>query len=190
VPADNNVQNNQQQAQLSELRKRKGALSDEELLNYVRLLYFQSIGSSDFVEEGVEAAQQLPKKNPLRDAYHGTFLCLLARDSSWPMKKWRLAQDGLALLDRAVHKDGEAIEPRFLRSTVTYHLPFFFDRQEQAQQDIGMLLKALRQGKFKTLDKDLQLFALHFFASTDLNQGDASYVQSLIANPEISKGSS
>jgi len=59
-------------------------------------------------------------------AYCASFIALEARNSSWPLNKWNLAQRSLVLLDNAVKSAPLSIEIRSLRLAVSHNLPFFF----------------------------------------------------------------
>ena len=50
-----------------------------------------------------------------------------------------LSQQGLRELDNAVDRDPSNLEARFIRAATTWHLPFFFHRREQAENDLAYI---------------------------------------------------
>jgi hypothetical protein len=80
-----------------------------------------------------------PEDQALYKAYCASFVAFEARDRLWPQSKLDLANKSLMLLDSAVTAAPRSLEVRALRLAVTHHLPFFFDRGDQAQADAKWL---------------------------------------------------
>jgi hypothetical protein len=93
------------------------------------------------------------EEKALFTSYCASFIAFAARDSLWPVKKMKLANRSLALLDAAVTAAPDSFEVRALRLAVTHHLPFFFDRSKQAAEDLQRLKHHLDECR-KTGGKD------------------------------------
>lgn len=149
------------------------ALSSENVEKFtsIRSIYFDVAGSQSDPDEGMKRLSELfppdaPGKpylstissssdctppSPLHSAedkalytsYCASFIAFAARDSVWPLKKLHLANRSLELLDAAIAAMPDSFEVRALRLAVTYHLPFFFDRGEQVNDDKLRLKKHL-----------------------------------------------
>ena len=79
-----------------------------------------------------------PQNSTLR-AYAGS-LELLEAARTWAFwQKHTLSVDGLAQMDSAVNADPGDLEARFVRALTTWHLPFFFQRKQQAEADLLFL---------------------------------------------------
>lgn len=74
--------------------------------------------------------------NPILIAYIGSLHLLESGRTLAVWRRGKLAKDGLAALDRAVSLAADDPEVRFLRAISTYHLPAFFQREQQAAADL------------------------------------------------------
>jgi hypothetical protein len=77
--------------------------------------------------------------NSVVDTYCGS-LELLDAAHTWAIwDKHRLANEGLAKMDQAVNRAPSDLEARFIRAASTWHLPFFYKRNEQAASDFTFI---------------------------------------------------
>lgn len=112
-------------------------------------------------KEAVKKAHNMFKKicadNPqdcLAEAYLGSTTALLGRDEIDPNKRFKLALDGLKILDRVVAKEPDNIEIRILRGFVCHRLPdIYFHRLATAIDDFSYIVSRYEKNK-KTLSKD------------------------------------
>jgi hypothetical protein len=77
--------------------------------------------------------------NPTVQAYLGSLDLLEAARTLAVWNKHALSQQGLRELDSAVEQDPSDLEARFIRAATTWHLPFFFHRREQAENDFAYI---------------------------------------------------
>jgi hypothetical protein len=108
-------------------------------------------------------------------AYQGS-LELLESARTWAVwKKHTLATDGLAKLDEAVKQSPDNLEVRFIRAATTYHLPFFFHRKQQAEEDFAFIAprseEAARKGTFPPA---LAAASLSYYGEILADKGDTS----------------
>ena len=104
-------------------------------------------------------------------AYQGS-LQLLEAARTWAVwNKRKLADDGLAELDRAVAQDPGNLEARFVRAASVWHLPFIYKRRQQAEEDflrIGPLAEgAARDGR---LPPEIAASALDYYGQVLLDR--------------------
>ncbi|WP_139489877.1 hypothetical protein [Brevibacillus dissolubilis] len=112
-------------------------------------------------KEAVKQASSLMAKirlkvfnNTLVDAYHGSIQALQARDLISPMDRLDKANKGLKALDRAVAKEPDNQEIRFLRGNVAFNLPeMYFHRNKTAVEDFEFLI-ALYEKDSKAFAKE------------------------------------
>ncbi len=153
-------------------------------------IYLAAIKSPSAVERGLkltEVALMERKDSALFKAYHGAFLALKARDSFWPLRKWNFAQDGLKELDQAVASENRDLEVRLLRATITHNLPLFFNRKEEAGQDLKWIIETLDTNKYQGLRRPVKMFLLNFLLTTNLSLAEERRVKELrteISNAE------
>lgn len=84
----------------------------------------------------IEALYAQRPQDPKVLAYLGSLRLLEGRAEVIPWKKGALCEEGLRLLDRAVADAPEDLEIRFVRGRSTLPLPFFFNRETRAREDI------------------------------------------------------
>ena len=106
-------------------------------------------------------------------AYQGS-LELLEAARTWAVwNKRKLADDGLAQLDRAVAQDPGDVEARFVRAASVWHIPFTYKRRQQAEEDflrIGPLAEgAARDGH---LPAEIAASALDYYGQVLLDRKD------------------
>ena len=75
--------------------------------------------------------------------YIGALVALKGKHAFFPHTKLKWTQRGLAIMDNGLKKDPEDIEALFIHGTVCYHLPFFFQRGDDAQRDFKKILKRM-----------------------------------------------
>jgi hypothetical protein len=121
----------------------------------VRRAYFADLegerGAADKAREQLAAFDAAWPHQPVVEAYQGSLELLESARTFAVWRKHTLATEGLEKLDAAVNRAPENLEVRFLRALTTWHLPFFFHRKEQAEQDLSYLgpraEQAARQGR-------------------------------------------
>ncbi len=119
-----------------------------------RRAYFADLegerGADDRARQQFAALAAERPNEPVVDAYLGSLDLLESARTFAVWRKHTLAADGLEKLDAAVNRAPDNLEARFVRALTTWHLPFFFHRKEQAEQDLGFIgpraEQAARQG--------------------------------------------
>ncbi len=119
------------------------AASFEQRLSTARAAYFRDIeGDHQAHDQAREQFAALAKERPgdvVVEAYVGS-LDLLDAARTWAFwNKHVLSQQGLHELDQAVDQDPNNVEARFIRAATTWHLPFFFHRRDQAENDFAYI---------------------------------------------------
>ncbi len=123
-------------------------------LAVARKAYFADLdgqrGADDLARQQFTALAAERPHEPVVDAYLGSLDLLESARTFAVWRKHTLAADGLEKLDAAVNRAPDNLEARFVRALTTWHLPFFFHRKEQAEQDLGYIgpraEQAARQG--------------------------------------------
>lgn len=126
-------------------------------------------GDKEAVQKAHEILKEIFSKNPedhLVEAYLGSVTALLGRDHENLNEKFKLALDGLKLLDSAVSKDRTNTEIRILRGYVCYNLPdMYFHRLATAVEDFDFLVSRYWRNK--------KIFSRDFYAKTLFDLGSA-----------------
>ncbi len=111
--------------------------------------------------------------DPTLQAYCGS-LELLEAARTWAFwRKHSLSVEGLDAMDSAVSADPNDLEARFVRALTTWHLPFFFHRKQQAEEDLSFLgPRAEQAARTGALPPPLAAAALDYWGQV-LAQRDA-----------------
>ena len=117
-------------------------------------------------------AQELRPGDPEAQAYYGSALALLGRDSTDPEERFAKALQGTKLLDRVVKSHDHHLTIRIIRGYVNYRLPeLYFHRTHVAIEDFLFLIAQY--------EKDNSVFAEEFYwrllfdlGKAHMNMGD------------------
>lgn len=117
-------------------------------------------GDKEAVRKAYRLFKEIWSENPdnhLVEAYLGSTTALLGRDDPNLNEKFKLAIDGLKLLDSAVSKEPKNLEIRTLRGHVCFNLPdLYFHRLTTAVEDFEFLISRYSRNK-KALSRDFYI---------------------------------
>ncbi|MGI6605415.1 MAG: tetratricopeptide repeat protein [bacterium] len=123
--------------------------SDDLLAEAIELHNLGVNGDKEAVQKCYELLQQIRETNPdnvLAEAYFGSATSLLGRDAIDPNKRFKLAIQGVKILDQAVSKAPDNIDIRTLRGYVCLRLPeLYFHRTATAIEDFTYLVSRYEQ---------------------------------------------
>ena len=119
---------------------------DEIDINEIRLLYKQASDNSRKCDElykilDVKEVEQYP----LFLGYKGAAQAIRAKHSLFPHLKYSRFREAMQILDRAVIKEENNVEIRFLRFTIQTNSPALFNYRGQIKEDKKMMIDALPQ---------------------------------------------
>ncbi len=108
-----------------------------------RVEYFNGVegdsDATDRAEQAFASLEQAHPENPTVMAYSGS-LELLEAARTWAVwNKHRLATDGLSKLDRSLQLAPDNLEVRYIHGETSWHLPFFYHRKQNAEQDFAFI---------------------------------------------------
>ena len=147
-------------------------------LSVARVAYFQVITNKDRASDirAHKALAELSRDYPedaVAKAYQGS-LELLDAAHSWAV--WNLprqAADGLALLDGAVSRAPDEPEARFIRAATSWHLPAFYHRKAQCEEDFAVLAgRAEEDARDGKLPPELASAAYYYWGQILINRSD------------------
>jgi hypothetical protein len=148
-----------------------------DLLELGRLYFFEALDEDDAVDKAISVMRSEPLQNPpyksLSQMYQAVLLALQGRYSLVPWRKLSYVNRALAEMDRLIKESPDSFEHRLLRATVTAHLPFFFSRGDEAQQDISLLKRDFLLKK-EDLHPDVRRLARNFLHDASSGQLERS----------------
>lgn len=119
----------------------------DSLLAEARVLYYASVTDKEKIDPAIELFRKigrLDKKYQGRAlTYIGSLTALRAKFAFWPQEKWKVANDGLRLMDEGLAQAPDDIEALFIHGTTCYFLPVFFGRADDAQRHLRKIVHLL-----------------------------------------------
>ncbi len=147
-------------------------------LRVARVAYFRVITSNDqaadkAAHEALEALERAYPGDPVAKAYRGS-LELLDAAHNWAI--WNLhkqSSEGLSLMDEAVTEAPDEPEARFIRAATSWHLPGFYRRKAQCEEDFAVLAgRAERDAREGKLPPELAAAAYNYWGQILVNRED------------------
>lgn len=84
-----------------------------------------------------------PERAGRAQTYLGALTALRAKFALWPQDKWKLANQGLRLMDEGLAQDSSDVESLFVHGSTCYFLPVFFGRADDAQRNLRAIVRLL-----------------------------------------------
>ncbi len=94
-----------------------------------------------------------PNLSPTLLGYKGSTLAMKAKYTINPYKKLKYFNEGKLLLEKAINKDAQNIELRYLRLAIQSNIPTFLNYNKNIDSDKILLLVAIKSSLI--LDEDL-----------------------------------
>ena len=116
-------------------------------------------------QEGLEQLREEEPDHATVTVYLGSIRLIESARTLALWNKNRLAKEGLTMIDDAVDASEGDPEVRFIRAMSTYHLPRFFRRAAQSEQDFALLAaQATDDAKAGRLEPELAAAGLYHHA--------------------------
>ena len=154
----------------------------QQQLAQARAAYFQDLqgdsNAAGIAKKDFRALKAEAPDNPVVMAYSGS-LALLEAARTWAFwNKQSWSQKGLAEMDKAVAMAPDNLEARFIRGASCWHLPFFFHRKQQAEQDLTFVaMRATQAVKDGQLPPQLGAAALDYYGKILENRSQHAEAQ-------------
>ncbi len=121
--------------------------SVEETLRGAREQFYTAIEDEKQVAPTIALFKQIAKVEPeyvgRAKVYIGALVALKGKHAFLPHTKLKWAKRGLAIMDSGLQKRPSDIEALFIHGMTCYHLPFFFQRGDDAQRDFKEIVKRM-----------------------------------------------
>lgn len=120
-------------------------------LNQVRKLYVDAVKSKEACENLINRLNKIREDDALLQGYRGSGIIIMAKHVINPISKYSNFKKGRDILEKAVTKDKNNIELRFLRLMIQSNLPKFLGYKSNISEDLEFIDENLNK------EKDLQL---------------------------------
>ena len=127
-----------------------GIAADElvrDVLQNAREKFFAAVEDKKQIEPAIKLFKKLAREEPKyagrAEVYIGSLYALKGKHAFFPHTKLKWTKRGLAIIDKGLKKNPTDIETLFIHGMLCYHLPFFFQRHDDAQRDFEEIIKQL-----------------------------------------------
>ena len=135
------------------------AFAQDTLLNHVRNNTREMFSTESVCLNIYNAFEQTDyQEENLLLGYHGATLLGMARHDPNPFKKMSHFSDGKKLLEKAISRDSNNLELRFLRLTIQTYMPSFLGYDESKESDKAFLLNNLNAANNETFASSVRDF--------------------------------
>lgn len=121
--------------------------SVEETLKVARAQFYTAIEDEKRIAPTIALFKQIAEVEPeyvgRAQVYIGALVALKGKHAFFPHTKLKWANRGLAIMDSGLQKSPNDVEALFIHGTTCYHLPFFFQRGDDAQRDFKEIVKRM-----------------------------------------------
>ena len=121
--------------------------SVEALLKRAREKFHAAVEDKKQIEPAMKLFEQIAREEPKyagrTEVYMGALVALKGKHAFFPHTKLKWTKRGLAIMDDGLKKVPADIEALFIHGAVCYHLPFFFQRGDDAQRDFKEIIKQM-----------------------------------------------
>lgn len=130
----------------------------------IRRLFYFSVESIDSLKIFEKTLKSLSPRfdDGFLLAYNGAYLTLVAKHSINPYTKYYKLKEGLELLDKAIQKQPENLEFRFIRLSILNYVPSFLGFDEIFIKDYEKAVYILKKKDFTSVDKKTQIGMIEF----------------------------
>lgn len=113
-------------------------------LNEIRILYKYAADNSRKCEKLYDLLNDPEvEQYPVLLGYKGAAQAIRAKHSLFPHLKYARFKEAMQIIERAIIKDDESIELRFLRFTIQSNSPALFNYKGKIKEDKQLITKAL-----------------------------------------------
>ena len=157
--------------------------SVKEMLKRAREKFYASVKDKKQIEPAIKLFERIAREEPKytgrAEVYIGTLIALKGKHAFFPHTKLKLTKRGLAIMDEGLKKVPDDIEALFIHGMTCYHLPFFFQRGDDAQRKFKEVIKQM-PSQMHTYDSELILNIIDFLLeNAKLTRGEKVYLQTL-----------
>lgn len=135
------------------------------LLQKARNLFYQSVEDESQIEQALKLFQYINEKDSSLTGrsltYIGALTALKGKHALMPHNKLKWVKRGLVLMDEGVQNSPNDIEALFIHGSTCFFLPFFFERNDDAQEKLRRIVGLLPAAK-NNYDRELMKNTINF----------------------------
>ncbi len=127
-------------------------------INQLRKDYILSVEDSDKADELYKKLTSIKNPNALTLAYLGSVEAIKGKHAWNPVNKLSYLKQGFATIDKAVVKDANQLEVRFLRFSLQYYVPAFLGYSKNLMVDKDRIVALVKNDNATDANMDKTVF--------------------------------
>jgi hypothetical protein len=131
-----------------------------------RLQFYGAIEDEDLIDMTIELFEEMilddRKLTGVAKTYIGSLTAMKAAHTIWPHKKMSFANDGIDIMAEGIAFSPNNIESLFIQGSTLFHLPFFFGKSDDAENNFKKIIRLLDDDTIKQYDKEMLSNAIEF----------------------------
>lgn len=152
-------------------------------LNEIRESFFELTFDSKNTPQFYDELKKIADPSPTVTAYMGATQALMVKHAWNPFSKWKFLRLSEKTLRKAVNKDPENVEVRFLRFSVEKNIPHMLGFSEHIEGDQDFLLTHIDKFDMAELNDEYFKFIYKFFEEqVELSDEELERVRNVLLN--------
>nr|WP_294898274.1 hypothetical protein [uncultured Pedobacter sp.] len=127
-------------------------------INQLRRDYILSVDDSDKADELYKELKAVKNPDALTLAYLGSVEAIQGKHAWNPINKMSYLKQGFSTIDKAVLKDPNQLEVRFLRFSLQYYVPAFLGYSKNLMVDKNKIVALIKNGTASDVKMDHTVF--------------------------------
>ena len=132
----------------------------------LRLDFHASILDEHKIPEFYAAISSIPEPNALETAYLGAAEAMMAKTTWNPLDKVKRLKLFQSYLEKAVRKDMDNLEIRFLRFSIEYHIPKWLGLSKNMHEDKEKMVQGIASMNHLEVDQKFIKYIMYFLNQT------------------------
>ncbi len=120
-------------------------------LDKIRLDYISAINDSKKADLFYKQLLKIPSPEPVIQAYLGSAAAVRAKHAWNPVNKLSYLNEGFKIIDKAVKRDPNQLEVRFLRFSLAHYLPSFLGKGGNLTTDKLKIIDLIKKNELATM---------------------------------------
>ena len=141
-------------------------------LQFLRVTYYSAVENEDDVETlsnfiVKKFGSDRTKYPPIILAYVGGIEALKSKHAFWITTKYSLLIKSMEIFEKAVEKDPNNLEIRFMRFSILHYVPSLLGYGKEREEDANEIFKLLMKKDFSLVNKEIQIGIFEFMISSE-----------------------
>lgn len=168
--------------------------NNPKLIAEARTLFYASVEDENQIRPAIKLFREIEKEDSSLAGrsltYIGALTALRGKHALLPHNKLKWVKRGLALMDEGIQQSPEDIEALFIHGSTCFHLPFFFERGDDAQEKLKRIVALLPSGK-ENYDAQLLKNTIEFIEkNAELTEAEKESLRNVKTEISISESDS